>query len=149
MYQLPPWVWPVALMAVCGVAVWRGRDEERLAAGGLLANWALCLVVFKSRSEETQWAVFLIDGAFAALCLWIAMRSRRYWPLLVAGVELLVVTLHLGKAVDAGVSGWAYLTAQLAFSYLILVTIGYAAWTAPRYAEIGEAPSTVPGATRR
>ena len=56
-YQLPVWIWPTALMLVCGLALWRGRDDERLAAAGNLANWAITLVVFKSYSAETQWYV--------------------------------------------------------------------------------------------
>jgi hypothetical protein len=152
MYQLPPWIWPSALMAVCAIAVWRGRDEERLAAAGLLANWALSLMVFKSRSEDTQWAVFLLDAGFWSILLWIAFRTRRFWPLFAAGFQLLVIVTHLGHAIDPAVSGWAYLTAQLVFSYLILGAIGYGAWTAPRHAEMDAeelALNEAPGAIRR
>ena len=83
---------------------------------------------------------------------WIALRSRRYWPLLAAALQTLAVGAPLAKAADAGVTGWAYLTAALAFQYLALMTIGYGAVTAPRrYAEMGaaDAPNDVPGATRR
>lgn len=138
-------------MTVCVLAAWRGRDEERLAAGGLLANWALSMVVFRSESEDTQWAVSLLDGALTVLYLWIALRSRRYWPLFAAGFQLLVMVTHLGHALDSRVSGWAYLTAQLLWAYLVMIAIGYGALTAPkRYAEIeADEPKDVPGATRR
>jgi hypothetical protein len=151
LYQLPHWIWPAALMTVCVLAAWRGRDDERLAAGGLLANWALSMVVFKAQSEDTQWAVSLLDVALAGLYVWIALRSRRYWPLFAAGIELLVIVAHLGHAVDSRVSGWAYLTAQLLFAYLGLIPIAYGAITAPkRYAEIDALDANdAPGATRR
>lgn len=139
-------------MTVCILAAWRGRDDERLAAGGLLANWALSLVVFKSQSEETQWAVSLFDGALTILYFWIALRTRRYWPLFAGGFQLLVMVTHLGHAIDPRVSGWAYLTAQLLWAYLVMISIGYGAMTAPRrYADIEalEAEIDVPGATRR
>lgn len=149
-HQLPIWVWPAALMVVCALAVWRGRDDERLAAGALLAAWALSMVVFRASSEETQWAVFAIDSALFAIYLWLAMRTRRYWPLVVAACWLLVVVTHLAHALDPNVSGWAYLTATRTWNYLSLIAIGYGAWTAPRrYAEIADAPSVAPGATRR
>ena len=136
-------------MAVCAIAVWRGGDEERLAAAGYLADWSLTLLVFKARSQETQWAVLLIDAGLLALYLWLAFRSRRYWPLFAAGFHLLAVVTHLARAVDPRVSGWAYLTAELLWSYLVVLTIGYAAWTAPRYAEAAAAPRAAPGETRR
>ncbi len=136
-------------MAVCALAVWRGRDDERLAAGALLANWALSLVVFKAHSEATQWQELIFDFALLILYLWLGLRSLRYWPLFAAGFEVLVVVTHLAHAVDPAVSGWAYLTAGLIWSYLGLFTIGYGAWTSPyvekALAEAGEDP----GATRR
>jgi hypothetical protein len=140
-------------MAVCLIAVWRGGDEERLAAGGLLANWALSMVVYKSHSQDTQWAVFAFDASLLALYVWLAMRTRRFWPLFAAGFQVLVVVIHLGRAADAGVSGWAYITGQLILAYLVLFTIGYGAWTAPYYAEStdepDDSPADAPGATRR
>lgn len=120
-------------MGVCVVAVWRGRDEERLAAAGVLADWALTVFVYKVRSEDTQWGVLAVDTVQFALFLWIAMRSQRFWPLFVGSFALLQLVTHLANAADAGVTGWAYLTAELLWSYLLLFTVGYAAWTAPRH----------------
>ena len=148
-YQLPVWVWPTALMTVCALAAWRGRDEERLAAGAYLANWALTLVLFKARSEDTQWGVLIVDLALMFVYVWLALRSRRYWPLFAAGFQLLAIVTHLAQTLDEAVSGWAYLTAELVWSYLVLIAIGYGAWTAPAYAERDADPTDVPGATRR
>jgi len=150
-YQLPVWVWPTVLMGVCGLAAWRGRDPERLAAGGYLAAWALTVVVFKDGSRDIQWAVMAIDGALLVLMVGLALRSRRFWPLFVAALQLLAVLTHIARALDARVSGWAYLTAVLVWGYLALGMIAYGAWTAPRrYAEIeADDPNEVPGATRR
>lgn len=136
-YQLPVWVWPSVLMSVCALAVWRGRDDERLAAGGFLAAWALSLVVFKSGDYQTQWPILLIDVALFVALATIALRTARYWPLPVAALQLLAVAVPVAKAADAAVSGWAFITAALGFQYMALFAIGYAAWTAPRrYAEI-------------
>jgi hypothetical protein len=131
-YQLPIWVWPTALVGTCAVAVLRGRDEERLAAGTVLLGWALTVLAFKGRSEDTQWQVLLIDCAELPIFLWLALRSRRYWPLFAAAFKLLIVVTHVAHELDEAVSAWAYLTAGLIWSYLTLFTIAFAAWTAPR-----------------
>jgi hypothetical protein len=69
--------------------------------------------------------------------LWIALRSDRHWPMFAAGFALLLLLTHLASAADPTIGGWAYLTAGLIFSYLILAAIAYGAITAPRrYAEI-------------
>lgn len=149
-YQLPVWVWPATLAVAGGMAAWRGREDERIAGVTVLANWALSMVAYRAGSDETQWTILAIDGGQFLVFLWIALRSPRYWPLPLAAFGLLQLVTHIAHALDAGISTWAYMTASLIWSYLILVAIGYGAWTAPRrYAEIGEAPSTVPGATRR
>ena len=148
-YQLPVWVWPAALMIVCGLAFWRGHDDERLAAAATLANWAITLVVFRSRSDDTQWAVMAVDSALLVLMVWLALRSNRYWPLFSAGFALLTVVTHIAHALDTGVSGWAYLTAILIWSYLSLFTIGYGAWTAPYVRAAGVPADATPGATLR
>ena len=137
-YQLPVWVWPTALLSVCALAVWRGRNEERLAAGGYLAAWALSLVVFQARSEETQWGVLVVDAGLLGLFVWLAMRGRRYWPLFAAGFQLLAVVTHIARALDSAVSGWAYLTAGIVWGYLVLIAIGYGAWTANRDEAVSE-----------
>lgn len=149
-YQLPVWVWPAALSVAGGLAAWRGREDERVAAVTVLANWALSMVAFRASTDDTQWTVLVIDAAQFGVFLWIALRSTRYWPLGLAAFGLLQLVTHLAHALDTGISTWAYLTGSLLWSYLMLLAIGYGAWTAPRrYAEIAEAPSTVPGATRR
>ena len=148
-YQLPVWVWPVALIIVCIIAVRRGRDEERLLAAAVLLCWALSMVVYRARSQDTQWAVTGIDTVLLLLYLWIVLRTRRYWPLFGAAFQLLVVVTHLAHAVDPTIGGWAYWTAARLWTYLALFTIGYGAWTAPRYADSMDEPIVAAGATRR
>lgn len=138
-------------MIVCVLAAWRGRDLERLAAGGYLAAWALSLVAFRAGTGETQWAVLFIDLTLLAGFIAIALRTRRYWPLFSAAFQLLAVGTHLARALDAAVSGWAYQTAGIIWGYLVIFAIGYGSLTAPsRYADIdADTPDDVPGATRR
>lgn len=137
------------MMGLCGVAVWRGRDEERLAAAALLADWALATFVYRA-TQETQWGILLIDTAQFGVFLWIAMRSARYWPLTLTAFGLLQLVTHLAHAADPTVGGWSYITAEIIWSYLVLFTIAYGAWTAPRYAEKAADPTALPpGAIRR
>ncbi|WP_397399095.1 hypothetical protein [Phenylobacterium sp.] len=137
------------MMIVCGLALCRGQDDERLAAAATLANWAITLVLSRPLSEETQWAVMAVDSVLLVLMVCLALRSNRYWPLFSAGFTLLIVVTHIAHALDTGVNGWAYLTAMLIWSYLSLLTIGYGAWTAPYVRAAGVTADATPGATLR
>lgn len=133
-YQLPPWVWPVALFTVCLIAAWRGDRDARIAAGGYLLNYAIGVFVYRARSNETQWAVLALDVALLCLLVWLALHSRRHWPLFAAGFQLLAVVTHVASALDPTLGGWAYITASIIWSYLVIFAVGYGGWTAPRYA---------------
>jgi len=138
-------------MTVCILAAWRGRDDERMAAGAELATWALSMVAARAHADETPWTIMAIDVGLFAIFFWIALRSARFWPLFAAGFHLLALGTHLAHSLDTQISRWAYITAGLIWNYLTLFAIGYGALTAPkRYAEIEALePKDVPGATRR
>ena len=146
--ELPSWVWPAALFAVVGIALSRGGREERIAALGVTVAWLLTITFYKVDLRDAQFPVLGIDLAMLGVYVWIALGSARYWPLFAAAFKLLAILTHLATFLDTEVSGWAYWTAQIIWSFLALFTIGYAAWTAPRYAET-DAPDATPGATRR
>jgi hypothetical protein len=140
-YQLPPWVWPTAVISAGALSLLRGRDEERLAAFALLSGWAVTMVVYRAASSGAQWGIMVVDAVQTAAFVWLAMRSRRHWPMFAAAFGLLQVVTHGAKALDTRISPWAYITAQIIWSYLIVYVIIYASWTAPRrYAEIEAMP---------
>lgn len=119
------------------LAIWRGREAERLAAAAVLANWAITMLVYRADSDDTQWGILAVDVVQFGVFMGIALRTLRHWPMFMAGFGLLQLVTHLAHALDAAISVWAYITAEIIWSYLILAAIGYGAWTAPRrYAEI-------------
>ena len=56
------------------------------------------------------------------------MRTPRYWPLVAAAFELLCVVTHVARIIDPGVMAWAYATAQVIFTQLVVVAIGVGVW---------------------
>jgi hypothetical protein len=140
-------VWAATVLAVCAIAAWRGRRDEQLAAGLMLAAWAVTMVVERG-FEQTEWGILLVDIAALAGFFWIALRSERYWPIFAAGFHLLAVVTHLARLADSGVGQWAYVTAEIIWGYMLALVIGYGAWTAPaaQPVSIDRDPA---GATRR
>lgn len=140
-HEVRAFVWAATVIGVCAVALWRGGDDERLGAVGLLGGWALTMLTYRSQFQHTEWGIFVVDAALLALLVWIALRSGRYWPIFAAGFHLLAIVTHIAKTVDQTVGAWAYITAEIIWGYLLAFTIGYGAWTA--------AANDPAGATRR
>jgi hypothetical protein len=143
-------VWAATVIAVCAVAAWRGRRDEQLAAGVMLAAWALSMLLDRAKFQDIEWGILAVD--IAALCgfIWIALLSRRYWPMFAAGFHLLAVVTHVARLADPAVGGWAYITGEIIWGYLLAIAIGYGALSAPRaYPAIAADPNNEPGATRR
>ncbi|MBW8882014.1 MAG: hypothetical protein JF615_11545, partial [Asticcacaulis sp.] len=67
---------------------------------------------------------FLADGALFVVFFAMAMRTTRFWPLAAAGFQLLAVMTHVAKLIDPALQQWAYITAGVIWTYLVLVTIG-------------------------
>jgi len=126
--------WAILLL-ICGFAFWRGRQEERIAAAAcLLATivtvWVMPPVALRySALDPGQLA---IDGAMLATFVTIALRSKRFWPLWVAGLQLTMSTSHVMKAIDSDLVPRAYAAAAVLWSYPILLIIFVGTWRAHR-----------------
>lgn len=118
------------MVLVCLPAFWRGGWAERTAAAGLLAGWTMTVVLYNYKIGNTQWGVLAVDAALFGTLTWIGLTSDRYWPLFAAAFQLLAVMTHLASILDPVLGGWAYVTGQLIFSYLLAGAIGFGAWTA-------------------
>jgi hypothetical protein len=89
----------------------------------------LATVVLRDYSwPQLQLAGFVVDVLLLLLLLWIALRSPKYWPLAAAGFQLLAVLTHVAKMIDPGLQQWAYITAIVIWTYLLMITLGVGVW---------------------
>lgn len=149
---LPPWVWPVVITLICGAALWKGGRPERLVAVALFAAWLASLAVFMSPWLPPHVGVWLVDLLLLAVLVAVALRTDRYWPIFVAGFHLLTVLTHAARAIDPKAGAWAYATASVIFSYLMLYALAFGTWGAWReQRQLARAGvlAAAPGATRR
>jgi|SRR3954454_2704944 hypothetical protein len=129
--MLPKQFYWAFLLLVCGYAFWRGRADERVAATVALAatvatHFAISPDRIRYSGEET--GVMLVDLiTFAAFTL-IALRSSRFWPLWVAGLQLTTTMAHLLKAVHVELLPKAYAAALVFWSYPILIILAVGTW---------------------
>jgi hypothetical protein len=120
---LPPWLGITLTLLVCGFAIWRGGWEERTAGTAALLSTAITVLLRDNSWPNLQLAAFIADGLLFVVFLILALRTEKYWPLAAAGFQLLAVLTHMAKLVDTQLQQWAYITAQVIWTYLILIAI--------------------------
>lgn len=121
-----------SLLAAVNVLAWRkGRQDERLAAATCVVGTLLTVAVSEEitrRFGDFNLAAFVIDLVILLVFLGIALRSTRFWPMWVAGLQLVTTTVHLIRLFNQELLGFVFGTALAFWSYPILLLIGIGAW---------------------
>ena len=129
--MLPRYIFWGILLSTFAYALWRGRSDERLAASVcVLATIATRFAIspLTERYTGVEVGLLIIDGAVLAAFVAIALRSKRFWPLWVAGLQLTSSLSHLMKVVEFDLLPRAYAAAAIFWSYPILLIIIVGTW---------------------
>lgn len=117
--------WSLVLLVLL-LALRRGDRDTRMAAGVcLLASTATVLLRQLLAPAEVEIAI--LDLAVLAMFVLIALRSSRFWPLWVAGLQLTTTMAHGFRLLAPGLVDIAYQTALRFWSYPILLILILAA----------------------
>jgi hypothetical protein len=129
--MLNPIIYHLLLIAVAAYAFLRGRSDERLAAGiCIVATIATRLVLSPvgSRYSGVELGVLLVDLSTLAGFVAIALRTDRFWPLWVAGLQLTTLVAHGLKAIELDLMPHAYAAAGRFWVYPIFLIIVVGTW---------------------
>ena len=127
----PRYIYWTVLLVICGYAFWRGHRDERVVAAVCLGASVLSLLSlaqWQYRYSGVEFGLLLVDAATLALFVAVALRSRRFWPLWVAGLQLTTSMGHLLKAIDISLLPLAYGAALRLWSYPILIILAVGTW---------------------
>ena len=121
-----PLIFGPLLLAVCVYAWLRGGTDERAVAATCLAGTVATILVIsplRNRYAGVEEGLLLVDLAVLAGFITVALRSRRFWPLWVAGLQLTTSLGHILKGVDQNLLPRAYGAALQFWSYPILLIL--------------------------
>ena len=132
--MLSPSVYYTILFLVCAFAFWRGRSDERIAAATCIAATFATNLVYSPRGSFSgvEVGVFVVDAATFAAFTFLALRSERFWPLWLAGLQLTTVFSHMLKAVQLDLMPQAYAAAARFWVYPIFLIIVVGTWRSYR-----------------
>jgi len=141
--MLSPLTYFVVLFGVCAYAFARGHSDERFAASiCILASVASVIVMspLTGRYSGVESGVFIVDLLTLAGFVAIALRTDRFWPLWVAGLQLTTLVAHFLKAVEIDLVPHAYAAAARFWVYPIFLIIVVGTWRSHRGAR-SQAPA--------
>jgi hypothetical protein len=128
-------IYTVLLFGVCAYAFWRGRSDERLTAAVCIAASLASLAMLgpvRLRYADIEIGVLAIDMLTLAAFTYVALKSDRFWPLWISGLQLTTSVGHLLKAVDPTLVPMAYAAALRMWSYPILIILAVGTWRSHR-----------------
>jgi hypothetical protein len=121
-----PLVFAPLLVAVCVYAWLRGGPDERMAAAICFAGTAATMFAIsplRQRYAGVEEGLMLVDLAVLAGFITVALRSKRFWPLWIAGLQLTTSIGHMLKGVDQDLLPRAYGAALQFWGYPILLIL--------------------------
>lgn len=128
--MLSPLAYYSILFAVCAYAFLRGRMDERLAAGTCIAATVATNIVYSPAGSfsHVEVGVLIVDALALLGFTLIALRTDRFWPLWVAGLQLTTLVAHVLKAVQLDLVPHAYAAAARFWVYPIFLIIVVGTW---------------------
>lgn len=127
---MPQVIFYFSLLFACwAYALLKGAAPERIGAS-IIGIGSILTVLAASgsahRFASVEIGIFIVDvGCFVAFLV-LALRAERYWPLWIAGLQLIGTSGHAVKLVDPEVIRRAYWFIQAFWSYpmLLLIVLG-------------------------
>lgn len=132
---MAPNLFRVLLLLVVLYAFLRGRRDEKQAVSILVLGVIATELVLPPRHERfasIEAELLLVDLAVLGGFVWLALRSDRFWPLWVAGLQLTTILGHVFKAVDQALFPKAYAAALVFWFYPMLLILAVGTWRTHR-----------------
>ena len=128
---MAPTFFRILLAVVALYVLLRGRRDERevgiVLVLGVIATH-LVISPLKTRFASVETHVFAVDLIVFMGFLWVALRSERFWPLWIAGLQLTAIIGHVLKAIDIHLFANAYAAAMVFWSYPIVLILAIGTW---------------------
>lgn len=138
-------IFDLFLLICCVYALWRGGAPERIVGATLLIGDALSVasvVLHHGRYAHEEYGLFGIDLVILVILTVIALRGKRWWPLIVAGLQLDGVLVHFVHLVAPHTLPLTYLNATALWAYPMVAILAVATSRhRSRLARLGEDPA--------
>lgn len=117
-------------------AFWRGSRDERLVAaicvvGAIVSK--LVVTPLEQRYMAVEPAIMAVDMVMLAAFVYIALNSKRFWPLWIAGLQLTTIFGHVLMAMSSDLVPKAYGMALGFWAYPIIFILAIATFRSRKW----------------
>lgn len=126
----PAGYYTLLLLTSAYAFVYGRRDERIVASICIIASLATSLVVspLHARYAGMEAGVLVVDLLALAGFTWVALKSDRFWPLWISGLQLTTSMSHFLKAINLDLLPHAYAAAARFWVYPILLILVVGTW---------------------
>ena len=146
--MLSPLTYLAILALVCAYAFYRGQTEARIAASICVVASIASIIVASPLAtpySKIEYGIFVVDVAVLIGFTAIALRSDRFWPLWLAGLQLTTIIAHLFKVIDLDLIPKVYAAASRFWVYPIFLIIVIGTWRSHQRSRQERADLAFPG----
>jgi hypothetical protein len=126
--QLHTFISLIMAVLICGVAMWRGDRAARWTGAICLAGWLGSILVYRGNAYNADYGVLAIDAASLVAFVWISMRMRRIWTVIIAAFTALMVASHVAVMIDLRLTLGTLNFGTATWSYGVLACIAFGTW---------------------
>jgi hypothetical protein len=117
-----------SVLALCSLyGFWRGGTPERVGMAivviGSILTTESASANLAVRFHALEMGMFLVDIVVFFAFVLLALAADRYWPLWVAGLQLIGVSTHTMMLASPDIIPWVYAVTQSLWGYPILLAI--------------------------
>ena len=102
----------------------------------------VALSPLSQRYSSVEVGVLIVDSVTFLAFSYVALRSERFWPLWVSGLQLTTTMAHFMKAIDSDLFPQAYAAAGRFWGYPILLILAIGAYRTSLRTRQAAAPKT-------
>ncbi|MCL6683437.1 hypothetical protein [Sphingomonas alba] len=126
----PHLYWTILTLTCLYAGIAGGSDERSVAIVCLVASVVTAFVLspWGHRYSQLEAGEMVVDLAVFASFVLVALRSDRFWPLWIAGLQLTSSLAHLMKGMNLDLVPQAYAAATKFWSYPILLIVIIGTW---------------------
>lgn len=117
---------------ICGLAMWRGDKAARWAGAVCLAGWLGSILVYRANAYNPDYGVLAVDVASLIGFVWISMRMRRIWTVILSAFMAIIVASHVATMIDLRVTMGTLVIGMAMWSYGVLACIAFGTWASWR-----------------